>query len=135
AFLHEETGKVIASTSTDAPSSTPGDQALLRTTDGRTTPVEQNSSIVKDADGATIGSVLVFRDITQRRRVEQALREKEERFRTMADTAPVMLWLSGTDGLLIFFNQPWLDFTGRTMEQEVGYGWTDNVHPNDLQRC
>jgi PAS domain S-box-containing protein len=125
----------VATALAEATASRAGEHALLLAKDGRETPVEQNSSLVKDDDGATVGVVLVFRDITQRRRVEQALREKEERFRTMADTAPVMLWLSGTDGLCTFFNQPWLDFTGRTMEQEVGYGWADNVHPNDLSRC
>jgi len=115
--------------------SIPAGHALLLAKDGRTTPVEENASVVKDANGNTRGVVLVFRDITLRRQAEQALREKEERFRTMADTAPVMLWLAGPDGLCTFFNQPWLDFTGRTIEQEVGYGWTDNVHPNDLRRC
>ena len=138
-IIDEATAEAIASPVATAlgetPASLAGAHVLLMSKDGRATPIEQNSSLVKDNDGATIGVVLVFRDITQRRRVEQALREKEERFRTMADTAPVMLWLSGPDGLSTFFNQPWLDFTGRTMEQEVGYGWADNVHPNDLGRC
>ena len=137
--IDEETGEAITSPVSEALGeclpSVAGGHALLLAKDGRATPVEQNSSVIKDSDGTTVGVVLVFRDITQRRLVEQALREKEERFRTMADTAPVMLWLSGMDGLCTFFNQPWLDFTGRTMEQEIGYGWADNVHPNDLRRC
>ena len=98
---------------------------LLISRDGTEIPVEDNSSSIKNESGRTTGVVLVFRDITQRKLVEQALREKEERFRTMADTTPVMLWLSGADGLCNFFNQSWLDFTGRTMEQEIGYGWAD----------
>src|SRR4030095_8892305 len=53
----------------------------------------------------------------------------------MADTTPVMLWLSGADGLYSFFNQSWLDFTGRDMGHETGYGWAENVHPDDLRRC
>jgi PAS domain S-box-containing protein len=109
--------------------------ALLISKDGTEVPVEDNSSSIKNDSGKTTGVVLVFRDITQRKQAEQALREKEERFRTMADTTPVMLWLSGEDGLCNFFNQSWLDFTGRTMEQETGYGWADNVHPDDLRRC
>ncbi|HXI93980.1 MAG TPA: PAS domain S-box protein, partial [Blastocatellia bacterium] len=108
---------------------------LLISRDGTEIPVEDNSSSIKNESGRTTGVVLVFRDITQRKLVEQALREKEERFRTMADTTPVMLWLSGADGLCNFFNQSWLDFTGRTMEQEIGYGWADNVHPDELRRC
>jgi len=63
------------------------------------------------------------------------LLESETRFRTMADHAPVLLWMAGTDGLCNFFNQRWLDFTGRKLEQEIGSGWAGGVHPEDFQRC
>ena len=93
------------------------------------------SANAKWEDGKLAQARCSSRDITGRKLVEQALRESEERFRTMADTSPVMLWLSGADGLRNFFNQPWLTFTGRDLTQEAGYGWVDNVHPDDLRRC
>ena len=63
------------------------------------------------------------------------LRESESRFQMVADAAPVLIWMSGVDKLCNFFNKPWLDFTGRSIEQELGNGWVKGVHPDDLQRC
>ncbi len=68
-------------------------------------------------------------------RANQALRESEHRFRNMADNSPMLLWIDGTDGACQFLNKSWLTFTGRTMEQELGWGWVESVHPDDRQRC
>ncbi len=77
----------------------------------------------------------VSMDVTAQKQAQEALRESEARFRTMSNVAPVMIWMSDTDKLCTFFNKGWLDFTGRPLEQELGNGWTENVHPDDLNRC
>jgi diguanylate cyclase (GGDEF)-like protein/PAS domain S-box-containing protein len=69
------------------------------------------------------------------RRREEELRESEERFRVMADSAPVLIWMAGTDKLCLYFNRPWLEFTGRSLAQEMGNGWVEGVHRDDLGRC
>ncbi|HYJ42154.1 MAG TPA: PAS domain S-box protein, partial [Steroidobacteraceae bacterium] len=85
------------------------------------------------------GDDLVFsgfiRDITGRVRAEAALRESEQRFRTTANAAPVLIWMSGKDKRCTWFNQRWLDFVGRDIEQELGDGWCDNLHPADFDRA
>jgi PAS domain S-box-containing protein len=69
------------------------------------------------------------------KRAETRLRESEGRFRLVANTAPVLIWMSGTDKLHTYFNQPWLEFTGRPLEAELGNGWVEGVHPEDSNAC
>ena len=94
---------------------------------------------VKQGDRTIIGFVLNLSQrqaaLLSRNQAEAALRESEVRFRQMADTAPVLIWMSGTDKLCNYFNKPWLNFTGRTLEQEMGNGWAEGVHPDDFQGC
>lgn len=77
----------------------------------------------------------IVRDISLRRKTEHALLESEARFRLMADSAPTMIWMSGVEKTCTWFNKRWLEFTGRTMDQELGHGWVEGVHPDDLERC
>jgi PAS domain S-box-containing protein len=108
---------------------------VLIAKDGREIPIDDSAAPIRQPGGTLFGVVLVFRDFTERKLAEQALREREERFHTMADNAPVMIWVSGTDKLCTWFNKQWLEFTGRTMEQELGNGWAEGVHPDDFDRC
>jgi PAS domain S-box-containing protein len=74
-------------------------------------------------------------DITERKLAEEKIKESEERFRLMADTAPVLIWMSGSDSLCNYFNKSWINFTGRTLAEEIGEGWMKNLHPNDFTNC
>src|SRR5581483_5566464 len=103
--------------------------------DGRVRWVRDLVYVVPDAGGPARLLRGVMVDVTERKLAELSLQESEERFRLMADTAPVMIWISDADKLRTFFNQPWLDFTGRAMAEELGLGWAEGIHPDDYQRC
>ena len=77
----------------------------------------------------------VWRDVTEKRAAERALRESEQLYRDVADNGQALIWLAGLDKGCYYFNQPWFRFTGKTLEQECGNGWADGVHPDDLERC
>ncbi|HEY8560989.1 MAG TPA: PAS domain S-box protein [Pyrinomonadaceae bacterium] len=73
-------------------------------------------------------------DIHDLKQTAEALRESENRFRMMTNNAPMLVWMNDSEKLCTYFNQTWLDFTGRTMEEELGEGWTASIHPDDFER-
>jgi two-component system cell cycle sensor histidine kinase/response regulator CckA len=101
--------------------------------DGMEFPAEIALSRVRTESGILVLTSVV--DITARKQMEAALRESEERFRVMADTAPVMLWIAGPDQQCTFFNRRWLAFTGLRMEEALGQECARCIHPDDLDRC
>ncbi|MFZ3329701.1 MAG: PAS domain S-box protein [Candidatus Acidiferrales bacterium] len=109
-------------------------ESQRQTKDGTRIHVSLTMSALRDLEGRIVGVSTIARDVSERKRQEIALRESEGRFRLVADTAPVLIWMSDPDKLCTFFNQCWLDFTGRSMEQELGSGWVAAVHPEDLAR-
>ncbi len=85
--------------------------------------------------GLVMEWVGVHTDITEQQTSRLLIEESEQRFSNIANTAPVLIWMSGIDKLYYFFNTAWLAFTGNTIEKEVGNGWAEGVHPEDLERC
>jgi two-component system, cell cycle sensor histidine kinase and response regulator CckA len=105
----------------------------LRRMDGSALWVSISCTPMHDEDGVSTGLLGLFTDISQRRQAEAALQESEERFRNMADTAPVMIWVAGPDQLCTYFNKCCLDFTGQSLDEKIGDGWMVNIHPEDRE--
>ena len=83
-----------------------------------------------------VGAVVVnLHNITERKRAEAALRDSERRFKTMADTAPAMLWITEPDGSTVFLSRGWYEYTGQTQDNALGSGWMDAVHPEDREKA
>lgn len=77
----------------------------------------------------------VLNDITEVKLAEKEILKSAQNYRDLADNGQVLIWTAGTDKLCNYFNKIWLEFTGRTIEQEMGNGWAEGVHPDDFQRC
>lgn len=86
-----------------------------------------------ELDGEKL-AVAFITDITDQVKSKKMVAEREAWFRNMADNSPVMIWVSGPDKEFTYFNKTWLDFTGRSRQQELGNSWTEGIHPDDLVR-
>lgn len=102
--------------------------------DGHTIWVEANVAPLLDEAGTTVGIRGVTIDISEQHEAEVARQQSEELFRSMADTAPVMIWLSGEDKQCTYLNKQWIEFTGVSAEEQLGSGWVLAIHPDDRDR-
>jgi PAS domain S-box-containing protein len=107
-------------------------ETVRRRKDGTLLNVSLSVSPMRDARGTVVGASKIARDVTHQKRAEQAIRASEMRFRLMADSAPVLIWMADTSKACTWFNKAWLEFSNRTLEQELGFGWVQNILTDDL---
>ena len=88
-----------------------------------------------DSGGQVYGVGSISHDITDRKRMEDALRKSEQELRALAEAVPNIVWATRSDGWNIYFNQQWMDYTGLTLEESYGHGWNIPFHPDDKQRA
>ena len=107
---------------------------IIRRDNGQTRWVGVRARIERDAQGRATKLIGAHLDITDRKLAEESLRESEARFRAIANSSPVPMWVTNLDGTRAFVNQAYLDFFGLTPEQAVTHNWRDAIHPDDLPR-
>lgn len=105
-------------------------ERVLVCKDGTRLPVELSAKMLSD------GTIqVVVRDITERKRLENEIMRSRDFYLTLLEDFPALIWRAGVDGGRDYYNRTWLNYTGRTLEQELGDGWTEGVHPDDLHQC
>ncbi len=90
---------------------------------------------IRNADGELVAVIETFQDITDRKLAEDNVMLLKDFYLSLFEEFPALIWRSGTDGSCDYLNRTWLEFTGRTLEEELGEGWAAGVHPNDLEGC
>lgn len=117
-------------------------QVRLKNKDGNYEWFYVHGEPIKNEKGNTEKWVGSFTNFNERKKAEENLigamlqiEESESRFRNVANTAPVLIWMAGIDKLRYFFNTAWLSFTGRTWKEESGNGWAEGIYPGDLKKC
>ncbi|MBC7810079.1 MAG: PAS domain S-box protein, partial [Burkholderiales bacterium] len=109
-------------------------EAINYRKDGSEYVVEWYINPVKNAAGQTTHFLSIQRDVTERNRIQVLLRESEDRFRRMADSAPVMIWTSNLDNETTYVNKHWLEYSGKRFDEQLGSGWLEIIHPDDRKR-
>jgi len=107
---------------------------IVRPSDGQTRWIDVVAKIERDASGRALRLVGAHIDSTDRMLAQEKLRESEERFRLIADSAPVPIWVTKLDRTRSFANQAYVDFLGLPFEQAIAFDWRKVLHPDDLQR-
>ncbi len=108
---------------------------VLRARDGALHHIADTAAPIRvSPEGPIEGVVLVFHDVSEQYRLREALTESERHYRTLANSGLALIWTSDASGQCNWFNEPWLRFTGRSLEQELGDGWAEGVHPEDRER-
>jgi PAS domain S-box-containing protein len=107
---------------------------IIRPNDGQTRWINVVAEIERDAQGRALRLVGAHIDVTDRMLAQETLRESEERFRLIANSAPVPMWVTKLDRTRLFANQSYLDFLGLPFEQAIVFDWRKALHPDDLQR-
>ncbi|HKV95683.1 MAG TPA: PAS domain S-box protein [Candidatus Angelobacter sp.] len=102
---------------------------------GQQLKVAATFSPVRDGAGTIVEILSIAHEVIEMQRGDLVQRESEERFRVMSDSTPVMIKSAGVDGELNFVNKAFLKFTGRGMDETLGIGWAEDIHPEDLQGC
>jgi PAS domain S-box-containing protein len=101
--------------------------------DGSRLDIALTVSPIRNSRGQIVAASKIARDITVQKRAAGALAASDARFRIMADSAPVLIWMADTTKRCTWFNKGWREFTGRPLEEDLGFGWSQNVHADDLQ--
>jgi two-component system CheB/CheR fusion protein len=138
-FVDEATGETLSSPVREAlkksPSKPSSEKTSLRRTDGQRLPVVVSSAVMRNDRGLVTGSVVVIHDMRHTRELETRRADSEGRFAALADSVPALIWMSSNTGSWEYFNSAWHQLTGRTTEEQCGFGWTESIHPDDAPSC